>query len=125
MGILTDQNAIIVPPASMAANSLIGEARDVWNRMVGSFNESAKFFWSHPGGLTPQEIADALGETAVEVFTLHGKLGQLIAGVDESAVSPSVGLVGEFTYNEDGTVTIVSVPTPVSPEPQIEPPLVE
>ena len=84
--------------------------------MVASFNESARFFWSHPDGISPQEIADALGASAVEVFTLHAKLGQLLASVEESSVQPAAGVVGEFTYNDDGTVTIVSVPTPPEAE---------
>lgn len=127
MGILDDQNTVIVPPASMAANALIAEARDVWNRMNASFTEGAKFFWRHPDGISPQEIADAMGTAGVEVFSLHARLGQLIASVSPDAVSEGMSYVGEVSYADDGTVTVTPPPEPTpppgpSPDPEPEPP---
>ena len=120
MGILDEQNTVIVPPASVAANSLINEARDVWNRMTSSFTEGSKFFWANPSGISPQDIADALGTAGVEVFSLHALLGQLIATVNPDAVSEGMQFVGEVQYGEDGRVTVTPLPSP-EPEPEPEP----
>ena len=125
MGILDQPNTVIVPPASIAANALITEARDVYTRMLSSFTEGARYFWQNPSGLTQQEIADALGAAGVEVFALHGKLGALLAEVNPAAIAEAIAVVGEFTYGEDGRVTITSVPTPPDPEPLPEPALPE
>jgi len=38
---------------------------------------------------------------------LHGKLGALLASVKPEAVADGVSVVGQFTMNEDGTVTIL------------------
>ena len=70
-------------------------------------------FWQNPQGLTPDEIAAALGTNAQEVFALHYKLGQLIGSVKPEAIAEGFSLVGEFTYNEDGSVTVVH------PEPEV------
>ena len=65
--------------------------------------------------MTPDEIAAALGTNAQEVFALHYKLGQLIGSVKPEAIAEGFSLVGEFTYNEDGSVTVVH------PEPEVVP----
>ena len=63
-------------------------------------------FWNNPRA-TPQEIADALGTNASRnfFFTLP-RLGELIASVDSSLLQQSANFIGNFTQNEDGTVTI-------------------
>ena len=106
MGILDSQNTVIVPPASLAANALITEAREVYNRMLASFAGGARYFWANPDGLTPQEIADALGTSGEEVFSLHAKLGVLLSEVNPSAVSEVASMVGQFSYDESGRVII-------------------
>lgn len=107
MSILDNPSAVVLPPASIAANSLVVEAREVWGRMVSSFNESAVFFWRNPEGLSPQEIADALGPAGQEIFSLHAKLGQLIASVNPAAIADGLAVVGQFEYREDGSVHIL------------------
>ena len=83
MGILDQPNTVIVPPASIAANALITEARDVYTRMLSSFTEGARYFWQNPNGLAPQEIADALGAAGVEV-------AQDVLAETQSAILPLV-----------------------------------
>ena len=79
-------------------------------------------FQQNPQGLTPDEIAAALGTNAQEVFALHYKLGQLIGSVKPEAIAEGASIVGEFNYNEDGSVTVVHPTTttqefiPVNPE---------
>ena len=73
--------------------------------MVSAFNDGSVFFWTNSEA-TPQEIADELGTDAKEVFELHGKLGTLLSEIDPSAIASGLAVVGSFTYNEDGTITI-------------------
>jgi hypothetical protein len=97
-----------VPPAKMAANRLINMTRQTYNQMVQSFNQGSQVFWANNMGVSPAEIASELGTDAKEVFELHYKLGQLIATVKPEAIVEGASLVGNFTMNEDGTVTISS-----------------
>jgi hypothetical protein len=105
-----------VPRAKMAANRLIQMTKQTYNQMVQSFNQGAQVFWKNGMGASPAEIAAELGTDAKEVFELHHKLGQLIATVKPEAITEGVGLVGDFTMNDDGTVTVTEPETPVSPE---------
>ena len=124
MSILNAPQSPEAAPEVVAAEALVEQARDLWLRMVMAFNEGAALFWAHPDA-TPQQIADALGERGVEVFTLHGKLGALLAEVSPASIAAAASLVGSFTYGEDGRVTITSVPTPPDLEPLSEPALPE
>ncbi len=92
--------------AEQTAKLLIDHSRETYRRLVSTFNNGAKQFWANDNA-TPQDIADALGENAVEIFQLHAKIGALLAEVNPAAIAPGAALVGEFEYNEDGTVTII------------------
>jgi hypothetical protein len=100
-----------VPKAKMAANRLIRMTKQTYQQMVESFNQGSKMFWKNGMGVSPEDIAAELGSDAKEVFELHGKLGQLIASVNSEAIAEGVSLVGNFTMNEDGTVTVLSEET--------------
>lgn len=104
-----------VPAARLAANRLINMTRQTYQQMVQSFNQGSMVFWANGAGASPSEIAAELGTNAKEVFELHYKLGELIATVKPEAIQEGSSLVGDFTMNEDGTVTII-VPEPVPEE---------
>lgn len=105
-----------VPPAKMAAQRLIQMTKQTYNQMVQSFNQGSQVFWANGMGATPEAIAAELGTDAKEVFELHYKLGQLIASVKPEAIVEGASLVGNFTMNEDGTVTILQTTPEPSPE---------
>lgn len=115
MSILDNNNVNrpMVPPAKMAANRLISQARNTYQQMVQAFNQGSKMFWANGMGASSVDIAAELGTDAKEVFELHHKLGLLIASVKPEAISEGVSLVGDFTMNEDGTVTVT---VPEAPE---------
>jgi hypothetical protein len=119
---ILDRNDISnpVPPARMAANRLVNMTKQTYKQMVQSFNNGSEVFWQNSMGATPSEIAAELGTDAREVFELHYKLGQLIATVKPEAIAQGAALVGNFTMNEDGTVTVI-VPEPEVVEPEVEP----
>ena len=88
------------------AESLKSQAKNIYNSMLGVFNRGSKMFWDNPNA-TPEQIALALGSDGKELFSLHYKLGQLISTIDATAISEGSSVVGQFTMNEDGTVTIL------------------
>jgi hypothetical protein len=108
MSILDNNNnsASVVPSAQIAANRLKMLTRQTYQQMVQAFNQGAKIFWQNPNGIIPADIAAELGNDAKEVFELHYKLGQLISSVKPEAIADGASLVGNFTMNDDGTVTI-------------------
>jgi len=108
MSILNSQP---ISQAKMAANRLVQMTRQTFQQNVNAFNMGAKLFWNNPG-VTPAQIAAELGTDAVEVFQLHALLGQMLAGVDATKIAEGAGVVGEFTMNQDGTVTIAEPENP-------------
>lgn len=107
MGVLT--NNINQPSdAQIAANRIIGQTQSTFNSMVHSFNEGSRYFWKNPKGLSPQQIANELGNNAKEIFELHYALGQFINSVKPGSINEGLSLIGQFTMNNDGTVTILN-----------------
>lgn len=82
------------------------QAKNVYNTMVGMFIRTSKMFWNNPNA-TPDEIAEALGTDAKKLFELHYKLGNFIAEINPSDISEVSNIIGKFTINEDGTVTVL------------------
>lgn len=109
MGVLDNNQMPIntVPVSVRAANKLKGMANQTFQGMVNAFNAGASIFWNNPNGATPQEIANTLGSDAKEIFELHAKLGSLIASIKPESIAEGSSVVGQFTINEDGTVTII------------------
>jgi hypothetical protein len=98
----------ISPTPEMVANRIKNQARQTYNMMVTAFNEGSKIFWQNPRGVPSVDIAAALGQDAKEIFELHGKLGQLLASIKPEDISEGASIVGQFSYNQDGTVNINS-----------------
>jgi hypothetical protein len=109
------------PPASQAAERLIRMTKNTYDQMVMAFNHGSEVFWSNRMGATPEEVSAALGSDAKEVFYLHARLGELIGLVKPEAIAEGLSVVGEFTMNEDGTVTVIPPTTPPPPEPEPAP----
>jgi len=109
MSILNNNNQTIpsVPVAEVIANNIKNQARSSFSMMAEAFNRGSQTFWKNPSA-SPAEIAAALGTDAKEVFELHAKLGALLASVKPESINVGSSVVGEFTINEDGTVTITS-----------------
>jgi hypothetical protein len=91
--------------AEATANMLKSATIQTFKMMVNSFNTGAKTFWNNPH-VSPSEIAEALGTDAKEIFELHYALGQLIGNIKPEAINEGLNLIGQFTINKNGTVTI-------------------
>lgn len=118
MSILDNPVVNEITPAMRQANQIKQNARTAFQNMVTAFNQGARQFWRNPQA-SPSHIAAALGTDAKEVFELHAKLGALLAQVRPEAIQEGLAIVGQFTYNEDNTVTIKPpvLPTPVPANP--------
>lgn len=93
--------------AASVALGLKISAQQTLNFISDVFNNTTKTFWDHPAGVTPEAIAAKLGTDAKEVFELHYKLGAFIIDINKiEKIYDGLSLVGEFTYNEDGSVNI-------------------
>lgn len=114
MSILDNVQENLSPPEIIAKN-IINQTRYTYSQMLRAFNEGTKTFWQNQNGISPADIATALGSNAKEVFQLHYALGQLLGSIKPEAITNSLNIIGQFTMNEDGTVTIIE-PTPPTPE---------
>lgn len=94
------------PAAERAAHELLQTTKQTFQFMSMAFNRGAEQFWNNGDGAAPQEIADALGADATEIFQLHAKLGQLLAEVKPESITQGLSYVGTIVYNEDGTVQV-------------------
>ena len=105
---ILDNNVQSYTPAEIIAKNLKNSTKQTFSMMTNAFNTGARNFWNNPRA-TPAEIAALLGTDAKEVFELHYALGQLIASVKPEAITAGLNLIGQFTMNEDGTVTIQEI----------------
>jgi hypothetical protein len=104
MSILDNSSSQKPVPEIIAANIKV-TARQTFESMVRAFNTGSQTFWNNPRA-TPSEIAIALGTDAKEVFELHYALGLLINSIKPESIQQGWDVIGQFTMNEDGTVTI-------------------
>lgn len=116
MSILDNNPSELNSPAKIAADQLIRQAKSTFKNLVQVFNQGSSIFWNNSMGASPQDIANELGSNAKEIFELHYKLGQLIASVKPEAVIHGNNLVGNFTINDDGTVTVIPIVTTTTTE---------
>ena len=113
MSILDNNPQNPVDKAFRVASNIKGTTRQTFQMMTNAFNAGSKNFWNNLQA-TPVEIAAALGTDAREVFELHYALGQLIDSIKPDSIQEGWDVIGQFTMNEDGTVTIgESVPPSV------------
>lgn len=110
MSILDNQNE----SAELVANQIIIQAKQTFNSMVRAFNDGSELFWNNPKA-KPQDIIKILGNNAVEIFKLHYALGQLVGQIKPESISHGLSLIGKFSMNEDGTVTILEEDKDIDP----------
>lgn len=97
--------------ADQVSSRIKNQTKQTFQNMVNAFNEGSKTFWQNPRGLTPTQIAEALGTDGKEIFQLHYKLGELIASIKPEAINEGLSLIGSFSYSEDNRI-IINDPQP-------------
>ena len=108
MSILNEQQTNEQQPAQIAAQKLVQITKQTYQQMVNAFNQGSQIFWNDGNGASPTQIAAELGENGKEIFQLHHMLGQLLGSVKPESIQEGASLIGQFTMNEDGTVTVLS-----------------
>ena len=106
MSILNNSVNQDIPSAEKTSKQIISQAKSTYNQLVSVFNNGSKMFWRNPNA-TPSEIASALGSDAAEIFNLHSKIGNLLLEINPNAIQEGLSVVGNFTINDNGTVTIL------------------
>lgn len=79
-------------------------------QMKNGYEQNHTQVWENPDGLTPQQVCDALGSDAVELFTLASVLANTVNHAKPDTITGSVPDGVTATPNEDGTVTISEAP---------------
>lgn len=99
-----------IPAPKRVANRLRMQTIQTYQNLLQIHEDGIRSFWKNPNA-TPQEIAAELGTDALEVFSIHYKLGEFLNQFNSEKVSEARALVGEYTVNSDGSITIVLPPT--------------
>jgi hypothetical protein len=107
-------NATPIDPATAAANAITAMSRRTFRDCAAAHRRLFDLFWNNPRA-TPQEIAAALGTSALALFTAHAALGAAI----EAAVPGTVTYAPPraYTVNPDGSLTVGDPVTPLSEHP--------
>ncbi len=100
-----------VNEAALVARNIANQVDSSYRQIVTMYETGLRRFWQNPKA-TPQEIADQLGVRAAKVFSLHGALYQLIKTANPQEALTELSSVGDFTANEDGSITITRVGPP-------------
>lgn len=101
---------IVQSPLNSAVEATRRSCYDFVLRAAELVTANIKGCWASPD-YTPQQFLDAIGDQAAGAMTLNGQLVQLILGYQQltgvTVLDDSVlALVGNFTANNDGTVTV-------------------
>jgi len=105
MSILAQPPTTVITPAQRIAAEIRADAYREFNRLKAVHRTGLEKFWKNEKA-SPQEIAAALGTDAVEVFTLHGTIANILRQVHPSVEIPTVADYGSYTANQDGSITI-------------------
>lgn len=95
-------------------------ASNFFQYSVNIYGNLFELFWNNPNGLTPQEVADALGAEAADLFISGNRLKDFINETKENSINYNAP--NYFTINPDGTVEIglvVSDNPPPEPLPEV------
>lgn len=110
MPILTAPSAPAAPVLTLAQKKVQVKAmmsnamQRSFNQLVADFNKSFDMVWNNKAGLTPQDVFDAFGVEAAQLFQVAGATQSLINTLvpnTATAVPPNA-----YVMNQDGTVTV-------------------
>ncbi len=88
-------------------------------QLLRSFAGLYQEVWQNADGLTPQQVCDALGNKAGNLFVIAGTMANALSGIDPAGLGSMVGMPPGYaaTMHPDGTVTLVFVAPSPSPAP--------
>ena len=100
-------------PATCTERTLADTLAGCIASMRAAFDNAQRLVWQNPWGLTPQQVFDVMGATALQQVALAGGLAQLINGSGVLENGTPIQVVGlmpadkDMQFNQGGTVTVV------------------
>lgn len=82
------------------------ESLDLFQSVKQRHQKLMRIVWQNPRGLTPQQVMDAFGTEAAELFSLSDALLNLIKTAKPDDPYGDTQIPYEFTIHDDGTVTV-------------------
>ena len=88
-------------------------------QLLMNFRSVYNEVWKNPDGLTPQQVSDALGTKADNLFVIAGTMANALYQIDPAGLGSMVGPPAGYTItgNADGTVTITLAAPAATPTP--------
>ncbi len=94
-----------------AAKNIIGSVQTTHNALLNTQKNVFRAVWNNQQGLTPQQVLDALGSKASELFLVGGKTVDFLLSLEADVIKPDEFLpYKEVTINANGTVTVTNTP---------------
>ena len=99
--------------ARLSTRLTVGEAQ-----LLQNFHDLYNDVWHNADGLTPQQVCDALGSKAANLFVIAGTMANALYQIDPAGLGSMASVPAGYTAasNADGTVTITYT-TPATPTP--------
>lgn len=89
-------------------------------QLLTNFRALYNEVWHNADGLTPQQVCDALGTKAADLFVIAGTMAGALYNIDPAGIGTMVNVPAGYaaTPHADGTVTITyTAPAAASPTP--------
>ena len=88
-------------------------------QLLHSFAALYQEVWQNADGLTPQQVCDALGTKAANLFVVAGTMSNALYTIDPAGLGTMVSVPPGYaaTLHADGTVTLVFTAPAASPLP--------
>lgn len=108
-------------PAAQAVAQMANQVQNAYNAAFNAWRAAVMATWKNPViGNTPQAIASAMGTDAVNNFTASGDTASYLSSQskllfdaatdakNQAAITAVNAVIGAFTANSDGSVTIAA-----------------
>ena len=96
--------------AARLSQRLVGGESQLLSNFRALYNE----VWHNADGLTPQQVCDALGSRAANLFIIAGTMANALYQIDPAGLGAMVDVPAGYTatINADGTVTLTYTAPP-------------
>ncbi len=86
--------------------STLTQANNLYQILANYLQTTGSFVWSNPGKKTPQEVVDAFGTNAADLFRLSGLLVDFLSAATNTKIPKPMPAGWTATPNADGTVIL-------------------
>ncbi len=94
-----------------AAKNIINSVQSAHTTLLNTQKNVFKAVWNNPQGLTAQQVLDALGSKASELFLVGSKTVDFLLSLEADVIKPDEFLpYKEVVINANGTVTVTNTP---------------